>query len=103
MSEHVHSGEESPPADDAQDAADAGEEFQVSSDVGESAADESYEQTLEVGWTKPLEIPVTGALAVDEAMSVLAGLSEVDLHEHPEILQGVHDRLRAVLSDGASI
>jgi hypothetical protein len=101
MSQHVHTGEESVPANVAHDMTSAGE--QGSSDVVESVADESYEQTLEVGWTKPLEIPVTGAPAVDEAMSVLAGLSEVDLHEHPEVLQGVHDRLRAVLSDGASI
>jgi hypothetical protein len=103
MSEHVHSGEQSLQADDAQHIADAGEELPASPDAVESTSDESYEQILEVGWTKPLEIPVTGAPAVDDAMSVLAGLSEVDLHEHPEILQGVHDRLRAVLSDGASI
>jgi hypothetical protein len=73
-----------------------------SSDALDHVPDESYEQVLEVGWTKPLDVPVTGSPAVDEAMAVLDGIAEVDLHEHPRILQEVHDRLRAVLVDGAS-
>jgi hypothetical protein len=103
MSQHVQAGVESVLATGAEHAVDAVEPQEALSAEDGSAADESYEQVLEVGWTQPLEIPVTGAPAVDEAMSVLAGLSATDLHEHPQILQEVHDRLRTVLSDGASL
>ena len=64
-------------------------------------SDAHYEQAAQVEWTPLPPIPQTGDPRVDDAGARLADLNGLDLHEHPDVFQDVHDRLRAVLSDDA--
>ena len=67
-----------------------------------SDAEGHYEQAVQVEWTPLPQVPHTGDPRVDDAGSRLTDLEGLDLHDHADVFQDVHDRLRAVLSDDAS-
>lgn len=68
----------------------------------DSDVENHYEQAVQVEWTPMPQVPHTGDPRVDDAGSRLADLDGLDLHEHADVFQDVHDRLRAVLADDAS-
>ena len=65
-------------------------------------ADTAVQEQIDANWTPPVAIPVTGDHRVDAALTQLNGLSADDVHSHIDVLQAVHDQLRAVLADEAS-
>lgn len=68
----------------------------------DAVSDGAYQQPIDATWTEPLAIPVTGDERVDDALTLLSGLSDLDVHDHADVLEDVHNRLRAVLIDGAN-
>lgn len=70
--------------------------------LADAGSVDAVQEQIDANWTPPVAIPVTGDERVDDALTLLSGLNSQDVHSHVDVLQEVHDRLRAVLADGAS-